>query len=102
MGSISRMDRCDQFIREFNSTAIKKLGINEEYVDSQGLGFSEGEEVVRFFIDLTVTDGTEQVMQPLILFVPDELNEDAIERTAECFGLSEDETRQRFIKAGIE
>ena len=49
MGSISRMNRCERFIKEFSQLAVKRYGLENPRLISQSLGCLDWCEVVRLF-----------------------------------------------------
>lgn len=93
MGSITRSDRAERFIQEFNTdfTGDVEGGRTFQLV-SASLGFSEGEDVVRIFYEFRTPDGKSlELMNPSVAFDPARAGEYEVGSVAHALGLEDPE-----------
>ena len=102
MGSISRSERCQRFIREFNKDAVMVFDMTDfASVVNNGLGMGDSTECVHFFVNLEHQSHQEKLMSELVIFDPEEQEDSSIGRVCELLKLEEDEVIVRFKKARL-
>ena len=103
MGSISRSERAERFIEEFNTDYPDKHRIRDECFTDQGLAYDDCTGVVVFVLTYQkgdikvglVHDDLHVVFDPEM----DEFSE--IESVANDLGMPIEEVQARFLKAGL-
>jgi hypothetical protein len=107
MGQISRMARAERFATAFTDRAATYLGLKPGdvlHVKSVGMGHSEGGgEEVRAYVSLTLNDKNLELSDDTVLFDPEftETDEETIEMLSQCFGISEEEVKERLKTANL-
>lgn len=102
MGDSSSMDRASRFIQEFSDDYAKALGLKSKNVISQGLGQDDTYLFLAVFAEIKTTGGREEVMVCGTQFELDHLGDDEIVAlVAGSIEISEDEARERLLKAEI-
>jgi uncharacterized heparinase superfamily protein len=104
MGSVSRMDRCTRFIREFGADYVRKFGFHigaKLVVVAEGLAFDDRDECVRFEMAVRPEGSdSEEVrfhLEPVI-FAPDAAPDDQIAQIADDLELDAGEVGRRLAK----
>jgi hypothetical protein len=106
MGSTSRGDRSDRFIREFNADFNRRFGFGvgaRLVVIGEGLAFDDRDEVVRYEV-VARPEGTEEEIRFMlapVFYDPEEPEDDQIEEVAETLEAEPDTVRRRFEDAGL-
>jgi len=97
MGDISRYDRCDRFIKEFDEDYKKLMNIDFLQDDKQGLTINESYISVYYFVIINdqVFIGEECIYDPGCL------EDDIIECVKNDLNLSEDIIKERLLKADL-
>jgi len=101
MGSCSRTDRCDRFIKEFNDDYVKENGVVGDNIVSQGLGFNDLQECVFYYLTVKFESGTYELMMPDIVFDPESPSYDTIEMMANLLNVPQSEIEARMDKCGL-
>jgi len=106
MGSVSRVDRCKRFVREFNADYVRKFGLGigkKLVVIGEGLDLDERDEVVRYQV-VTRPEGSEEEIRFMldpVFFAPADPAGDQIDRVADDLEMDVDEVRRRLGAAGL-
>jgi hypothetical protein len=105
MGSISRGNRCERFIAEFNDDIIKYFDFpvsDGGPIVSIGLGQHDVFEMVFLYVRLKMPSGEYEFMDPDIIFDPEcPDDDDLVESVKRYCHDDEDEARQRLEKADL-
>lgn len=103
MGSISRGQRTDRFIKEFGELAMEEYGLPAGVYKTQGVGLDEVFQVARIYVEMEFPSGTYPMMMDKIIFDPEEMDDDLVEQMVDEYGhrITKEEIVERLKRAEL-
>ncbi len=101
MGSATHQSQCERFISAFGDEVLRKVKL-KAYRGQQWLAESDGSEQVMLYVEVKDgKSGWRTLMDPQILFDPEEDDRDAVSRLSELLELEPREAAKRLAQAGL-
>ena len=102
MGSATRSSRGKRFIEEFNEDFVEKINFKASFIESQGLGSNEGDQLIRFYVRIRFENGTaEEFCLDHICYDPDWDTDDAVDVLVSNLDISAEQARRRLDRAEL-